>query len=119
MSGEILVKLESEEEKTPTPKETRLEIQDDFAATFARHSYNLDNWQVVPHQINHVFQDWFSAWIEENEDKNPGIEYPHSPRPEHVVREMFGKFFTSLKERNHVFVPGVVQEAAIQEYFDD
>lgn len=96
-----------------------LEIQDNFAARFARHSHNLENWQVVPHSINHVFQDWFLAWLDENKDQKLGVEYTHSPHPEHVIREMFGKFFSALRDRNHVLVPEDIQEAAIQEYLDD
>jgi hypothetical protein len=96
-----------------------LEIQDEFAASFAKYSYNLENWQAQPGRINHVFQDWFSAWLEENKSRNLGKEYTNSPHPEHTIREMFGKFFSSLRMRNHVAIPKVVREAAIQEYLED
>lgn len=69
--------------------------------------------------IGHVFMDWFSVWLDEHKSQNLGKEYTGSPHPENVVREMFGVFFDSLKQRNHVHVPEDIQESAIQEYLED
>jgi hypothetical protein len=96
-----------------------LEIQDKFAGIYARYGSNEKDYRVIPHQINHVFQDWFSAWLYERRGQGLGREYTQGPHPEAVVREMFGKFFKSLKERNHVHVPKRVREASIQEYLED
>jgi hypothetical protein len=96
-----------------------LEIQDEFASSYARYSYDKDNWQIQPQQIAHVFMDWFDKWLVEHESEKLSKEYTHSPHSESVVKEMFGKFFNSIKKRNHVHIPKAIQEAAIIEYLED
>lgn len=105
--------------KENTINGTSREIQDEFAVRYAKYSYNKDNWQVQPEQIGHVFMDWFSAWLQENNGKKLGMDYTYSQHPELVVRKMFGKFFRNIKERNHVIVPHNTREAAIKEYLED
>lgn len=96
-----------------------LEIQDDFAATYAKYGHNKDNWMVLPQSIGHVLDDWLNAWLREPEQENLGTRYTQYPQSEKIIREVFGKFFTSLKERNHVHVPEDIQQSAIQEYLED
>lgn len=96
-----------------------LEIQDNFAASYARYSHNADNWQVQPHMIGHVFTDWLDQWLNENSEEQLSKKLNGANRPEKAVREVFHIFMSSLRKRNHVSIPRELQKEVLKEYLED
>jgi hypothetical protein len=96
-----------------------IEAQDKFAARFAKDGPNWDRWGFTADEVNHAFQDWLYAWIDENKHKGLEEKYTLFPYSEVLVREMFGKFLSLLNEKKNISFSEKVQEEAIQEYLLD
>lgn len=92
-----------------------LEIQNDFAASFARHSWNKDNWQVSPEEIAGYIAKWWDKFNEQNPKAFVPIYYK-SVRPKWASQQITGMFFGIIEYRNHVLVPKELQEAATEEF---
>lgn len=77
------------------------------------------HWRVQPHTIGHVFTDWLDQWLNENGENHLAKKLNGVNRPEKAVREVFHKFMSSLKNRNHINIPKELQKDTLKEYLED
>jgi len=97
-----------------------LEIEKKFGQSFARHSSNMNAWQVSSKEIVGYFNKWLPLWVGENKGNELAKEYESSERPDrNLIERLIFKFFSSVKKNTHVHIPKESKIDAVAEYFED